>query len=220
MIRTSLINGVINLDSDFSKYIESISEPWVISWFDLSEGVLSPWKAWVKCERTNGETIYSLVENTENITLSWSDKKVYIIIDQEDIDSGLVSEDWSNIARIEEGDVRPVKNFLKIWSKNGGLIVDEREMVKKINEVDEDLEEEISWIDTRLTEAEHDIQQIIEQSWSALSYLDTTCYAWEEIHENDLIVTNGNSFNSDRADESTDVWGQTVNKYAIWYEKP
>ena len=52
---------------------------------------------------------------------------------------------------------------------------------------------------------------------SSLSYNDTTCYAWEEIHENDLIVTNGNSFNPDRADESTDVWGQTVNKYAIWF---
>ena len=52
---------------------------------------------------------------------------------------------------------------------------------------------------------------------SSLSYNDTTCYAWEEIHENDLIVTNGNSFNPDRADESTDVWGQTVNKYAIGF---
>ena len=52
---------------------------------------------------------------------------------------------------------------------------------------------------------------------SSLSYNDTTCYAWEEINENDLIVTNGNSFNPDRTDESTDVWGQTVNKYAIWF---
>ena len=52
---------------------------------------------------------------------------------------------------------------------------------------------------------------------SSLSYNDTTCYAWEEIHENDLIVTNGNSFNPDWTDESTDVWGQTVNKYAIWF---
>lgn len=52
---------------------------------------------------------------------------------------------------------------------------------------------------------------------SSLSYNDLTCYAWEEIHENDLIVTNGNSFNPDWADESTDVWGQTVNKYAIWF---
>lgn len=217
MIRTSLINGVINLDSDFSKYIESISNPWVIEGFNVQDWVVKPWKARVKAERTNGETIYCYVENTEDVSLSWNDGKVYIVIDQEDIDSGLVSEDGLNIARIEEGDVRPVKNFLKIWSKNGGLIVDEREMVKKINEVDEDLEEEISWIDTRLTEAEHDIQQIIEQSWSALSYLDKTCYAWEEIHENDLIVTNGNSFNPDRTDEDLSVWGPTINKYAIGF---
>ena len=52
---------------------------------------------------------------------------------------------------------------------------------------------------------------------SSLSYNDTTCYAWEEIHENDLIVTNGNSFNPDRTDEDLSVWGTTVNKYAIWF---
>ena len=52
---------------------------------------------------------------------------------------------------------------------------------------------------------------------SSLSYNDLTCYAGEEIKENDLIITNGNSFNPDRTDESTDVWGQTVNKYAIWF---
>lgn len=52
---------------------------------------------------------------------------------------------------------------------------------------------------------------------SSLSYNDTTCYAWEEIHENDLIVTNGNSFNPDWADEDLSVWGITVNKYAIGF---
>ena len=52
---------------------------------------------------------------------------------------------------------------------------------------------------------------------SSLSYNDTTCYAWEEIHENDLIVTNGNSFNSDRTDEDLSVGWTTINKYAIWF---
>ena len=55
------------------------------------------------------------------------------------------------------------------------------------------------------------------EDMSSLTYSDTTCYAWESIHSNDLIVTNWNSFDPDRADESTDVWGQTVNKYAIWF---
>lgn len=52
---------------------------------------------------------------------------------------------------------------------------------------------------------------------SSLSYNDLTCYAGEDIKENDLIITNWNSFDPDRTDESTDVWGQTVNKYAIWF---
>lgn len=52
---------------------------------------------------------------------------------------------------------------------------------------------------------------------SSLSYNDLTCYAWEEIHENDLIVTNWNSFNPDRADESISVGGVNNNKYAIWF---
>lgn len=157
MIRTSLINGVINLDSDFSKYIESLSNPWVIEGFNVQDWVVKPWKARVKAERTNGETIYCYVENTEDVSLSWNDGKVYIVIDQEDIDSGLVSEDWSNIARIEEGDVRPVKNFLKIWSKNGGLIVDEREMVKTIESVQEDIEsisEDVEVIDWKIEQIE------------------------------------------------------------------
>lgn len=52
---------------------------------------------------------------------------------------------------------------------------------------------------------------------SSLSYNDLTCYAGEDIKENDLIITNWNSFDPKRADEGTDVWGQTVNKYAIWF---
>ena len=111
------MNGVINLDSDFSKYIESISKPWVIEGLNVQDWVVKPWKARVKAERTNGETIYCYVENTEDVSLSWNNGKVYIVIDQEDIDSGLVREDWSNIARIEEGNDRPTKNFLKLWSK-------------------------------------------------------------------------------------------------------
>ena len=287
MIRTSLINGVINLDSDFSKYIESLSNPWVIEGFNVQDWVVKPWKARVKAERTNGETIYCYVENTEDVSLSWNDGKVYIVIDQEDIDSGLVSEDWSNIARIEEGDVRPEKNFLKLGSIDSGDVTDERYFITNVSElwsavnnygpatsgtdsytvniqgvteykvgnvyrfmadVDNEWNATLNinglWaVEIRKNHDQHlqsgDIEagQIVEVAYdgtnfqmdsqiasvislddiSSLSYNDTTCYAWEEIHENDLIVTNGNSFNPDRTDESTDVWGQTVNKYAIWF---
>lgn len=135
MIRTSLTNGVINLDSDFSKYIESLSNPWVIEGFNVQDWVVKPWKARVKAERTNWETIYCYVENTEDVSLSWNDGKVYIVIDQEDIDSGLVSEDWSNIARIEEGEVRPVKNFLKLSTIDSGDVTDERYFITNVSEL-------------------------------------------------------------------------------------
>lgn len=63
-----------------------------------------------------------------------------------------------------------------------------------------------------------EVAQVVELSdINSLNYKDTTCYAWEEIHSNDLIVTNWNSFDPSRTDESTDVWGATVNKYAIWF---
>lgn len=52
---------------------------------------------------------------------------------------------------------------------------------------------------------------------SSLSYNDLTCYAGEDIKENDLIVTNGNSFNPDRTDEDLSVGWTTINKYAIGF---
>ena len=52
---------------------------------------------------------------------------------------------------------------------------------------------------------------------NSLNYKDTTCYAWESIRSNDLIVTNGNSFDASRTDESVSVGGADNNKYAIWF---
>lgn len=52
---------------------------------------------------------------------------------------------------------------------------------------------------------------------NSLNYNDLTCYAWEDIKANDLIVTNWNSFNPDWADEGVMVWDSDINKYAIGF---
>ena len=62
--RTALLNwNVINRDTDFSKYIEAVSEPWVIEWLTVSSTSVAIGKAFVKCERTNGDVIYAIVYN-------------------------------------------------------------------------------------------------------------------------------------------------------------
>lgn len=52
---------------------------------------------------------------------------------------------------------------------------------------------------------------------TTLSYNDLTCYAGEDIKENDLIITNWNSFDPERADEGVAVGDTDINKYAIWF---
>lgn len=197
MIRTSLINGVINLDSDFSKYIESLSNPWVIEGFNVQDWVVKPWKARVKAERTNGETIYCYVESTEDVSLSWNDGKVYIVIDQEDIDSGLVSEDGLNIARIEEGEVRPVKNFLKIWSKTWAMIKDERDIIKKINEIEEIIDSNFEDLDTREKADREEIDYLATQITTVWETRYKKCIAWEDIQQGNFCYIKDDWVNND-----------------------
>ena len=220
MIRTSLLNGVINLDSDFSKYIESLSNPWVIEGFNVQDWVVKPWKARVKAERTNGETIYCYVENTEDVSLSWNDGKVYIVIDQEDIDSGLVSEDWSNIARIEEGDARPVKNFLKIWSKNGGIIKDEREMIKKIQDIDSEAQEQIDSLDERMTDAEDEIEEIKSTSIENIGNLVVDWYFIDDVQKWDIVNFYYNKKNTSWSEYHTAwYWVDNRTPYLYYFSK-
>lgn len=217
MIRTSLINGVINLDSDFSKYIESLSNPWVIEGFNVQDGVVKPWKARVKAERTNGETIYCYVESTEDVSLSGEDGKVYIVIDQEDIDSGLVSEDWSNIARIEEGEARPVKNFLKIWSKNGGIIVDEREIIKKVQDIDSEAQEQIDSLDERMTDAEDEIEEIKSTSIENIGNLVVDWYFIDDVQKWDIVNFYYNKKLADWSNYHTAGYGSDERSPYLYY---
>ena len=133
--RTALLNGnVINRDTDFSKHIEAVSEPWVISWFAVSSSSVAVWQALVKCERTNGDIIYAVVYNNSAQEISWNGD-VFIEIAQELIDNGeLMNEDWSEIAEIKVGTM-PSKNALKLATKSWNTITDARNMIKKSGEL-------------------------------------------------------------------------------------
>ncbi len=133
--RTALLNGnVINRDTDFSKYIEAVSEPWVISWFAVSSSSVAVWQALVKCERTNGDIIYAIVYNNSAQEISWNGD-IFIEIAQELIDNWeLMNEDWSEIAEIKVGTM-PSKNALKLATKSWNTITDARNMIKKSGEL-------------------------------------------------------------------------------------
>ena len=155
--RTALLNGnVINRDTDFSKHIEAVSEPWVISWFAVSSSSVAVWQALVKCERTNGDIIYAVVYNNSAQEISWNGD-VFIEIAQELIDNWeLMNEDWSEIAEIKVGTM-PAKNALKLATKSGSTITDARNMIKKSWEllalINQNIED-IADLDTRVESLE------------------------------------------------------------------
>ena len=133
--RTALLNGnVINRDSDFSKHIEAVSEPWVISWFTVTASSVAVWEAFVKCERTNWDVIYALVYNASAQSISW-DWDVYIEVSQEIIDNWeLWNEDWTGIATIQVW-IMPSKNALKLATISSGTVTDKRNMIKRVGEL-------------------------------------------------------------------------------------
>lgn len=145
-IRTALLNwNNITRDTDFSKYIESVSEPWVIDWLEVTSTKVWIWKAWVLCERTNGDTIYALVYNTSEVTISWNGD-VYIQVSQTYIDDGeLANEDWTWIATISVGTM-PSKNALKLATITSGVVEDKRNIIKRVGE----LSRSIVNLDTRV----------------------------------------------------------------------
>ena len=134
-IRTALLNwNNINRDTDFSKYIETVSEPWVIEWLEVSATKVWIWKARVPCERTNGETIYALVYNSSEVTISWNGD-VYIQVSQTYIDNWeLANEDWTGIATIQVWTM-PSKNALKLATITSWTPTDARNMIPKLWEL-------------------------------------------------------------------------------------
>lgn len=179
--RTALLNGnVINRDTDFSKHIEAVSEPWVISWFAVSSSSVAVWQALVKCERTNGDVIYAVVYNNSAQEISWNGD-VFIEIAQELIDNWeLMNEDWSEIAEIKVGTM-PTKNALKLATKSWNAITDARNMIKKSGEllalINQNIED-ISDLDDRV--------EALEEA-GAIDHLEESAFVWETYSLSDIL---------------------------------
>ena len=161
MLRTALLWGnTITLDADLSKYIETVSDQWVIEGLEVSSNSVAPGKAWVKATRSNGETIMTLVQNTEALSVDTSGtKKIWLEIRQEAIDNGLLNnEDWTWIASIKTWPTLPSQNFLLLASVAENIVKDERNLIPKIQSV----AQKTSVLEEKMTTAEGQISQLAE----------------------------------------------------------
>ena len=163
-IKAKLLNGnVINRDTDLSKYIETVSEPWVITWLAVSSSSVAVWKARVPCERENWENLYVLVTVSTPVNISWNGD-VFIKVNQNLIDNWeLANEDWTWIATIEVWTM-PNKNALKLASISSGIVTDKRNMIKKVWE----LYEYITIIQWQVSSMEQQIDFLTNESASSL----------------------------------------------------
>ena len=175
-VRTKLLSWRnINTDSDFSKYIETVSEPWVIEGLAVSTNSVAVGKCWCPCERTNWETIYALVESfsAETIDTSWTGY-VIVTIGQNYIDDwSLINEDWTWVATIEVVSELPTKNYLLLATLTSGSITDSRNMIKKVWELNTAIES--------LTAYVNDINErveALEEAW-AIDHLEEQALVWE-----------------------------------------
>ena len=139
-VRTALLTSRnINLDTDFSKYIETVSEPGVITGFAVTSSSVATGQARVPCERTNGETIYAFVQNFNSVSIS-GDGYVIISIPQNIIDNGGGNEDGTGIATIEVVNSLPAKNYLLLATITSGDVEDNRNMIPKVGELKTDID--------------------------------------------------------------------------------
>jgi len=198
-IRTSLLNGNnISRDADFSKYIETVSEPWVIQWLTVTSSQVAIWKARVPCERTNGETIYALVTVSTPVSISWNGD-VYIEVSQTYIDDWeLANEDWTGIATISVWTM-PNKNALKLAEKNWSTITDARNVIAKVWE----LNTYIQSLNTRMNIAEQEIDELIADS--ATDCLEEAGLIWEKYTLADSLFR-----------QKTPVFSVSTTAYNIW----
>ena len=139
-VRTALLTSRnINLDTDFSKYIETVSEPGVITGFAVTSSSVATGQARVPCERTNGETIYAFVQNFNSVSIS-GDGYVIISIPQNIIDNWGGNEDGTGIATIEVVNSLPAKNYLLLATITSGDVGDNRNMIPKVGELKTDID--------------------------------------------------------------------------------
>lgn len=203
-IRTKLLNGNnITRDTDFSKFIQTVSEPWVIEGFTVTANSVAVGQARVPCERTNGETLYALIYNTAPVSIS-GNGEVYILVNQTYIDDGeLANEDGTGIATIVVG-TTPSKNALKLATITGGVVADERNIIPKVWE----LKTYIQSLNTRMNTAEQKIDEIIEET--VVDHLEQAWVCWEKYTLSDnLFVQNAPTLNDSTLD--VNIWDLASN---------
>ena len=180
-IRTALLTSKnINLDTDFSKYIETVSEPGVIEGLAVTASSVATGIAWVLCERTNGETIYSLVQNFNAVSIS-GDGYVIISIPQNIVDNGGGNEDGTGIASIEVVNELPAKNYLLLATISGGTVTDNRNMIKKVWE----LSTEIDSIFAQLEDLDQRVDKL--EAADAIDHLEERALVWENYALTDTL---------------------------------
>lgn len=172
-IRTALLNwNNINRDTDFSKYIETVSEAGVIEWLAVTSSSVAIWKARVSCERTNGDTIYVLVYLTTAQEISWN-WDVYIEVSQSLIDNGeLANEDWTGIATINVWTL-PNKNALLLATISSWVVTDERNMIPTVWE----LSTQINSLFSQVTNIDERVEALEEAD--AIDHLEESWLVWE-----------------------------------------
>lgn len=180
-VRTALLTSRnINLDTDFSKYIESVSTAGVITGFQVTASSVATGQAWVPCIRTNLETIYAFVQNYNSISIS-GDGYVIISIPQEIVDNWGGNEDGTGIATVEVVDTLPTKNYLLLATITGGVVEDNRYMIPKVDELKTDIDtinEQINDLDVRV--------DALEQA-GAIDHLEERALVWEKYALTDTL---------------------------------
>lgn len=185
MLRTALLWGnTINLDSDYSKYIETVSDPWVIEGFAVEGGKVKPGKAWVKVTRSNGESLFVLVQNTQDIPVSLNgDVFIGIEVAQNAIDNGLMNnEDGTGIASIKVWPQKPSQNYLLLAVWQGGRLSDKREIIPKLQSLSTrtaTLEEKVKTSETKVAK--------LEDKWTP-QYLGKFVEVGEAYQAGDVMV--------------------------------
>lgn len=185
MLRTALLWGnTINLDSDYSKYIETVSDPWVIEGFAVENGKVKPGKAWVKVTRSNGESLFVLVQNTQDIPVSLNgDVFIGIEVAQNAIDNGLMNnEDGTGIASIKVWPQKPNQNYLLLAVWQGGRLSDKREIIPKLQSLSQrtsTLEEKVKTSETKVAK--------LEDKWTP-QYLGKFVEVGEAYQAGDVMV--------------------------------
>ena len=185
MLRTALLWGnTINLDSDYSKYIETVSDPWVIEGFAVENGKVKPGKAWVKVTRSNGESLFVLVQNTQDIPVSLNgDVFIGIEVAQNAIDNGLMNnEDGTGIASIKVWPQKPNQNYLLLAVRQGGRLSDKREIIPKL----QSLSSRTTTLEAKVKTSETKVAKL-EDKWTP-QYLGKFVEVGEAYQAGDVMV--------------------------------